>query len=88
VQRKELKLYTAFKRIKNFLSVVILPQNKDPRLQLYLKLNPDDEPLELNFTRDVTDIGHWGTGNIELNLRHESELEKAFALILKSYLAN
>ncbi len=88
VQQKDLKLYTAFKRIKNFLSIVVLPQHKDPRLQLYLKLNPADEPLEVNFTRDVTDIGHWGTGNVELNLRHESELEKAFALILKSYQAN
>lgn len=88
VQQKELKLYTAFKRIKNFLSIVVLPQHKDPRLQIYLKLNPSDEQLEPNFTRDVTDIGHWGTGNIELNLRHESELEKTFNLILKSYQKN
>ncbi|MEH6650608.1 MAG: DUF5655 domain-containing protein [Motiliproteus sp.] len=88
VQRKEVKLYTAFKRIKNFLSIVVLPQNSDPRLQLYLKLNPADITLEPIFSRDVTDIGHWGTGNLELNLRDESELEKTLALILKSYQAN
>ena len=88
VQRKEVKLYTAFKRIKNFLSIVVLPQNRDPRLQLYLKLNPADIVLEPVFSRDVTDIGHWGTGNLELNLRDESELEKTLALILKSYQVN
>lgn len=88
VQRKEVKLYTAFKRIKNFLCIVMLPQNKDPRLMLYLKLNPADIALEPNFSRDVTDIGHWATGNLELTLRNESELEKTLALIQKSYQAN
>jgi len=88
VQRKDLKLYTAFKRIKNFLSIVVQPQHKDPRLQLYLKLNLPEHELEENFSRDVTKIGHWGTGNLELNVRNESELEKAFTLIQKSYQAN
>ncbi|MEH6813929.1 MAG: DUF5655 domain-containing protein [Motiliproteus sp.] len=88
VQRKEVKLYTAFKRIKNFVCIVALPQIKDPRLILYLKLNPADFTLELPYSRDVTDIGHWATGNLELNLRNESELEKTLALILKSYQAN
>ncbi len=88
VQQKNLKLYTAFKRIKNFLSVLVLPQHKDPRLLLFLKLNPDDITLESNFSRDVREIGHWGTGNLELSVRNESELEKALALILKSYQAN
>ncbi len=97
VQRKELKLYTAFKRIKNFVSVLVLPQNKDPRIQLYLKLTPTDELLKLNptgkhhepeFIRDVSNIGHWGTGNIELNLRSVAELETAFELISQSYQAN
>jgi predicted transport protein len=97
VQRKELKLYTAFKRIKNFVSVLVSPQNKDPRIQLFLKLSPTDDLLKLNptgklhdpeFIRDVSKIGHWGTGNIELNLRCTAELETAFELISKSYQAN
>ncbi|MDP2610709.1 MULTISPECIES: DUF5655 domain-containing protein [unclassified Oceanobacter] len=97
VQRKELKLYTAFKRIKNFVSVLVLPQNKDPRIQLFLKLPPTDDLLNLNptgkphdpeFIRDVSNIGHWGTGNIELNLRSTAELDTAFELISQSYQAN
>lgn len=88
VQRKEVKLYTAFKRIKNFLCVVVLPQNKDPRLQVYLKLDPAEIGTEEPFSRDVTNIGHWATGNLELNVRSEADLEKTFALILKSYQVN
>jgi uncharacterized protein YaaR (DUF327 family) len=34
-QRKELKLYTAFKRIKNFASFHVLPQKKDEGIVLY-----------------------------------------------------
>jgi len=88
VQRKELKLYTAFKRIKNFLCIVVLPRHKDPRLQLYLKLDPAEVGAEEPFSRDVTNIGHWATGNLELNVRNESELEKTLALIMKSYQEN
>jgi predicted transport protein len=88
VQRKEVKLYTAFKRIKNFLCIVVLPQNKDPRLQVYLKLDPTEIGTEEPYSRDVTNIGHWATGNLELNVRSESDLERTFALIQKSYQEN
>ena len=83
VQRKELKLYTAFKRIKNFASVLVLPQNKDPRIQVFLKL--PGETTDDRFTRDVSKIGHWGTGDLEVNVRTADELEKAKVLVLKSY---
>jgi predicted transport protein len=55
---------------------------------VYLKLNPAEVGTEETFSRDVTNIGHWATGNLELNVRNESELEKTFALIMKSYQAN
>lgn len=83
VQRKDLKLYTAFKRIKNFLSVVMMPQ-KDPRLLIYLKL-PGEMAEENSFSRDVSDIGHWGTGNLEVSVRNIDDLEKAKSLISESY---
>lgn len=86
VQRKDLKLYTAFKRIKNFLSVVLMPQ-KDPRLILYLKL-PGEMAEGNAFSRDVTNIGHWGTGNLEVVVRNLDDLEKAKTLIQQSYSLN
>ncbi|WP_444889897.1 DUF5655 domain-containing protein [Microbulbifer sp. DLAB2-AA] len=87
VQRKELKLYTAFKRIKNFASIVIMPGKKDPKLQIYLKL-PGSMAEGAELCRDVSNIGHWGTGDLELNVRQPSELDKAKELIALSYERN
>lgn len=85
VQRRELKLYTAFKRIRNFASVIVVPGKKDPRLQIYLKL-PGARAEGNDFSRNMTDIGHWATGDFEVNVRDEADLEKAKGLINESYL--
>ncbi|WP_167146458.1 DUF5655 domain-containing protein [Pseudomonas sp. OTU750018] len=84
VQEKPLKLYLAFRRLKNFASIVV--QSK--RLQLYLKLNPDSVELVEDFSRDVRTIGHWGTGDLELSLRTPADLERAKTLIERSYQEN
>nr|WP_262382731.1 DUF5655 domain-containing protein [Pseudomonas mandelii] len=84
VQEKPLKLYLAFRRLKNFASLVV--QSK--RLQLYLKLNPDSVELIEDFSRDVRAIGHWGTGDLELSLRTLADLERAKVLIERSYQEN
>ena len=81
VQRKELKLYLAFKRLKNFATVV--PQKN--RLLLYLHLNPEQIAPLPTIGRDVSQQGHWGTGDIELSLTRQADLEMAKPLILMSY---
>ena len=83
VQVKTLKLYVAFKRIKNFATVEIRAGND--RLLVYLKINPDSVALEDGFTRDVREIGHWGTGDLEVLIRSMDDLEKAKPLLIKSY---
>lgn len=86
VQIKELKLYAAFKRIKNFACVQILP---NPKIILVLvKVDPDTVKLEEGFTRDVRKIGHWGTGDLEILIRSDGDLARAKELIVKSYEAN
>src|SRR5690606_6888422 len=67
VQIKEVKLYVAFKRIKNFVCLELYPQSKT--VVAYVKLNPDTVMLEEGFTRDVRKIGHFGTGDLEVTLR-------------------
>jgi len=86
VQRKELKFYTAFKRIRNFLSVQVWAPVQDPTILLYLSLNPKDIELREGFTSDFTDKGHWGTGDLEVRIRNIGDLEKAKDLIEMSYL--
>jgi predicted transport protein len=83
VQVKEVKNYVAFKRIKNFACVEVYPQNRV--VIVYLKVDPKTIELEDGFTRDVSDIGHFGTGNLEVTLRTLDDLKKAQPLFLRSY---
>ena len=75
--------YFAFRRIKNFACVEIHPQVK--KLLVYLKNDPASVTLEPGFTRDVTRIGHFGTGNLEVTISSSQDLDRALALILDSY---
>ena len=83
VQIKTLKYYFAFKRIKNFACVEIHPQTKN--LLVYAKINPDSITLEDGFTRDVRTIGHFGTGDLEIRIASNEDLEKAKSLLHRSY---
>ena len=83
VQVKTLKLYVAFKRIKNFASVEIHPQDKN--IIVFVKADFDHVHIEEGFTRDVRKIGHFGTGDLEITIRSDDDLERAKPLIVKSY---
>ena len=86
VQIKTLKFYFAFKRFKNFACVEIHPQTS--QLVIFVKVNPDSIELEQGFTRDVRAIGHYGTGDLEIRIGKNSDLEKAKPLLIQSYEAS
>lgn len=86
VQVKTMKFYFAFKRIKNFACMEV--RNKVRLVLVYVKVDPKALKLEEGFTRDVTDIGHYGTGDLEITLRTMEDLERAKPLLLKSYEAS
>lgn len=81
VQRKELRLYAAFKRLKNF-ATVVLQRN---RLLLYLHLDPAPSVASLPNARDVSAIGHWGTGDLEIALSSLADLDAVKPLIASAY---
>lgn len=83
VQFKTLKFYFAFKRIKNFACVEVHPGTN--KILVYVKVAPSSIELEKGFTRDVEKIGHFGTGNLEISIGSSDTLEKAKALLVKSY---
>jgi predicted transport protein len=86
VEMKTLKLYFAFRRLKNFACVEVHTQTR--KLLVFVK-HPDPASVaEKGFARDVTNIGHFGTGNLELTLCSKSDVEKARHLIEQSYEAN
>ena len=84
---KPLKLYVAFRRLKNFVCLSMTSKH-DPRIILTLKLDPVTVEPETGFLRDVTNIGHWGTGDLEVVLRKTADLEKAKAQIERAYQEN
>jgi predicted transport protein len=81
VQRKDLSLYVAFKRLRNFATVV----GQKKQLRVFLHLDPSKIVLEEGFTRDVRKKGHFGTGDTEVTLHDLAQLEKAKPLLLRAY---
>jgi predicted transport protein len=50
-----------------------------------LKLDPTKVSLEPGFTRDVRNIGHFGTGDLEVSMRKLEDFTKAQPLLVKAY---
>ncbi|CCG40420.1 DUF5655 domain-containing protein [Magnetospirillum molischianum] len=86
VQVKILKHYIAFRRIKNFACVEI--HNQQGKLLVYIKVDPDQIELVPGFSRDVRQLGHFGTGDLELTLRSREDFERAKPLLERSYEAS
>ena len=86
VQINTLKYYFAFKRLKNFACIEFRTQQNN--IVAYVKVDPDSVPLETGFSRDVRNIGHYGTGDLEITIRNDEDLEKAKGLLVKSYEAS
>ena len=86
VQEKTLKFYDAFRRFKNFACVEVRPQLGT--IFIYARINPETIELEKGFTRDVRKIGHYGTGDLEIAISSDTDLERAKPLLLKGYEAS
>ncbi len=84
VQEKSTKLYLAFRRVRNFCCIVA----QQRRLYVYLKLNPDLIAPDPGFIRDVRNIGHWATGDLELTVDSPEDVPKSKDLIRSAYEAS
>lgn len=81
ISQNQLKLYLAYKKVQNIACVEI--QNK--QVVLYLKLNPDTIRLEKGFTRDMRNVGHYGTGDLQVTVKNAEDFEKAKPLMQRAY---
>lgn len=81
VQRKDLKLYIAFKRLRNFATVYATKKY----ILLFLHLDPSKMTLVKGFTRDVSKVGHWGTGSLQVSINNMSDFERAKPLLIQAY---
>jgi predicted transport protein len=83
VQKKELKYYHAFSRIKNFVCVELRTKKKE--IFLFLKISYNSIQSPTSNMRDVSNIGHYGTGDTEIVIKTLDELEAVKNLIEESY---
>ena len=84
ISETHLKLYAAFKKIRNIVTVVAHKK----KLILNLPLDVTTVSFKEGFSRDVTNIGHWGCGAVEVHLKNKDDLENAKPLISKAYNEN
>lgn len=81
ITENQLKLYVAFKKVKNIVCVEIYSS----KIFIYLSLDPKSVELQKDFTRDMTNTGHYGTGNLQIILKSMGDFEKAKPLIDRAY---
>jgi len=75
------KLYIAYKVSQNFVCMEVQKR----KVYLFLKLNPSEVgKLPIHF-RDVSNIGHYGTGDIECTIRSLEQIDEAKLWIKKAF---
>jgi uncharacterized protein with ParB-like and HNH nuclease domain/predicted transport protein len=81
VSEEFLKLYVAYKAETNFVDVV--PQTKRLRLALNMPFAEISDPKGL--CKDVTGLGRWGNGDVEVGLKALDELPYIMGLVRQSF---
>lgn len=81
VTEEVLKLYVAFKAETNFVDIV--PQKSRLRLSLNMPFHELNDPKEI--ARDVTNLGRWGNGDVEVGLNDVAEIPYVMGLIRQSF---
>ncbi len=71
------KYYIAYKTTQNFVCI----ETQKKKLVLFLKLNPDELGNLPKQARDVRNIGHFGTGDLELTIKNSTDFEETKELI-------
>jgi len=66
---------------KTFVSVVPLQSG----LKLYLNLPFNEVRHESSFCRDVSNKGHWGTGDVEVKVKDLSDIGRVMPLVERAY---
>lgn len=81
ILEKPNKIYISYKHGKNFCEV--RPQSKEIKIWLDISFTELNDPKKLS--RDVSQVGHYGTGEVETKLGNLSELDDVMDLIEQSY---
>lgn len=86
VVKNERQDYFAYRRLKNFACVEVHPNSKN--LLVYLKLDPQTVEPGNGLIRDVSNIGHLGTGDVEVRISDRGSWELLEELTRRAYEEN
>ena len=81
ITEKANKMYIGYKHGKNFCEIRL--QNK--LIQIWLDISPSDLVDPLKMVRDVSNIGHYGTGDSEIKLSEVNNIDQVMNLIEQSF---
>lgn len=81
VTEEFLKLYVAYKAETNFVDIV--PQASRLRLSLNMKFHELHDPRGL--AKDVTNLGRWGNGDVEVGLSSSEDLPYVLGLVRQAF---
>lgn len=81
VKREFRKLYVAYKLDTNFVDVIF--QKRRLRLSVNMKFSELFDPK--GICRDITGIGRWGNGDVELFLEKASAIEQVMEIVEQSF---
>ena len=75
------KLYIAYKLDTNFVDVVV--QKQRLRISVNMKFSEIHDPK--GICKDITGLGRWGNGDVELFMEHTSDVDNVMEIIEQSY---
>ncbi len=75
------KFYVVYKISQNIVCMELRKQ----KITLYIKLDPKNLTGLPSIARDVTEIGHYGTGDLEITVKSENDFETAKQYIEMAY---
>lgn len=81
VKREFKKLYVAYKLDTNFVDIVF--QKQRLRISVNMKFSEVIDPN--GICRDITGLGRWGNGDVELYMEHTSDVEQIMEIVEQSY---
>lgn len=77
------KMYVAYRTSQNIACVEI----RKHKILAFLKLDPKKVKGPAGIARDVSELGHYGTGDLEVTIRSAADFEAAKPLIVQAYQA-
>lgn len=81
VKREFKRLYVAYKLDTNFVDIVF--QKQRLRISLNMKFSEVIDPN--GICRDITGLGRWGNGDVELYMEHTSDVDQIMEIVEQSY---